>query len=103
MARNQAGISAGRRYMLSHFPEIPTLGLNTKYKASLDWKKESFNSNFDTVFVPQPVLINVVTSEKSWVVAGNMGQKVSSTVYGRTVDKETGEQTNKIHLAFLFL
>jgi hypothetical protein len=43
--------------------------------------------------------INVVTSEKSWVVAGNIG-RVSSTVYGRTVDKETGEQTNKIHLAF---
>jgi hypothetical protein len=39
MARNQAGISAGRRYMLSHFPAIPTLGLNTKYKASLDWKR----------------------------------------------------------------
>jgi hypothetical protein len=25
---------------------------------------------------------------------------VSSTVYGRTVDKDTGKETNKMHLAF---
>jgi hypothetical protein len=31
---------------------------------------------------------------------GKHRAEVSSTVYGRTVDKETGEQTNKIHLAF---
>jgi hypothetical protein len=46
-------------------------------------------------------LINVVTSEKSWFVAGSIGQKVSSTVYGRTVDKDTGKETNAP--GFLFL
>jgi hypothetical protein len=36
--------------------------------------------------------------EKSWFVAGSIGQKVSSTVYGRTVDKDTGRK--QMHLAF---
>jgi hypothetical protein len=43
---------------------------------------------------------NQCSPEKSWFVAGSIGQKVSSTVYGRTVDKDTGKETNKMHLAF---
>jgi hypothetical protein len=76
--------------------------LNTKYRAKFDRNNEAlFNDDFDTVFVPQPTpLINVVTSE-ILVFAGSIGQKVSSTVYGRTVDKDTGKETNKIHGLFL--
>jgi hypothetical protein len=28
---------------------------------------------------------------------------VSSTVYGRTVDKDTGKETNKMHLVFILV
>jgi hypothetical protein len=63
MAKNQAGLAAGRRYMLKHPVTNPTLGLNTKYRAKFDRNNEAlFNDDFDTVFVPQPTpLINVVT------------------------------------------
>jgi hypothetical protein len=50
-------------------------------------------------FVPQPTLINVVTRE-ILVCCSSIGQKVSSTVYGRTVDKDTGKETNKMHLVY---
>jgi hypothetical protein len=40
---------------------------------------------------------------ETWFVAGSIGQKVSSTVYGRTVDKDTGKETNKMHLAFILV
>jgi hypothetical protein len=45
-------------------------------------------------------LINVVTSEKSWFVAGSIGQCVS-TVYGRTVDKDT--ERKQIKCTWLFI
>jgi hypothetical protein len=45
-------------------------------------------------------LINVVTSEKSWFVAGSIGQSVS-TVYGRTVDKDT--ERKQIKCTWLFI
>jgi hypothetical protein len=63
--------------MLKHYGYKP-YGLNTKYRAKFDRNNEAlFNDDFDTVFVPQPTpLINVVTSEKSWFVAGSIGQKV---------------------------
>jgi hypothetical protein len=78
--------------------------LNTKYRAKFDRNNEAlFNDDFDTVFVPQPTpLINVVTSEKSWFVAGSIGQKVSSTVYGRTVDKDTGRKQIKCTWLFFY-
>jgi hypothetical protein len=57
MAKNQAGLAAGRRYMLKHYPVTnPTLGLNTKYRAKFDRNEALFNDDFDTVFVPQPTL-----------------------------------------------
>jgi hypothetical protein len=41
MAKNQAGLAAGRRYMLKHYPVTnPTLGLNTKYRAKFDRNNE---------------------------------------------------------------
>jgi hypothetical protein len=51
MAKNQAGLAAGRRYMLKHYPVTnPTLGLNTKYRAKFDRNNEAlFNDDFDTV------------------------------------------------------
>jgi hypothetical protein len=53
-------------------------------------------------FCTQPTpLINVVTSEKSWFVAGRT--ESVSTVYGRTVDKDTERETNKMHLAFILV
>jgi hypothetical protein len=47
----QAGLAAGRRYMLKHYPVTnPTLGLNTKYRAKFDRNNEAlFNDDFDTV------------------------------------------------------
>jgi hypothetical protein len=84
--------------MLKHYPVTnPTLGLNTKYRAKFDRNNEAlFNDDFDTVLYLSLPLINVVT--ESWFVAGSIGQKVSSTVYGRTVE-DTGKETNKMHLA----
>jgi hypothetical protein len=42
MAKNQAGLAAGRRYMLKHYPVTnPTLGLNTKYRAKFDRNNEA--------------------------------------------------------------
>jgi hypothetical protein len=51
MAKNQAGLAAGRRYW-KHYPVTnPTLGLNTKYRAKFDRNNEAlFNDDFDTVF-----------------------------------------------------
>jgi hypothetical protein len=105
MAKNQAGLAAGRRYMLKHYPVTnPTLGLNTKYRAKFDRNNEAlFNDDFDTVLYLSPPLINVVTSEKSWFVAGSIGQKVSSTVYGRTVDKDTGRKQIKCTWLFILV
>jgi hypothetical protein len=106
MAKNQAGLAAGRRYMLKHYPVTnPTLGLNTKYRAKFDRNNEAlFNDDFDTVFCTSAYSFNQCSHfEKSWFVAGSIGQKVSSTVYGRTVDKDTGKETNKMHLAFILV
>jgi hypothetical protein len=49
MAKNQAGLAAGRRYMLKHWLQT-LLGLNTKYRAKFDRNNEAlFNDDFDTV------------------------------------------------------
>jgi hypothetical protein len=48
------------------------------------------------------LLINVVTLRNPGLL-GSIGEKVSSTVYGRTVDKDTGKETNKMHLAFILV
>jgi hypothetical protein len=71
----------------------PYFGLNTKYRAKFDRKmRPCLTMTLIQFFIPQPTpLINVVTSE-ILVFAGSMGQKVSSTVYGRTVDKDTGKK-----------
>jgi hypothetical protein len=90
--------------MLKHYPVTnPTLGLNTKYRElNLIVIMRPCLTMTLIVFVPQPTPNQCSHSEKSWFV-GSIGEKVSSTVYGRTVDKDTGKETNKMHLAFILV
>jgi hypothetical protein len=95
MAKNQAGLAAGRRYMLKHYP-VTNPGLNTtSTELNLIVIMRPCLTMTLIQFCTSASLINVVTSEKSWFVAGSIGQKVSSTVYGRTVDKDTGRKQIK--------
>lgn len=93
-----------KRFLMHHYyKDNPTLGLNAKYASAKTEKGvDIFNIDFDTAFVPQPTqLINTITFDKSWIVYGGIGQSVTnSEVYGKTITR-TGEDTKKMHLAFM--
>jgi hypothetical protein len=104
MAKNQAGLAAGRRYMLKHYPVTnPTLGLNTTELNLIVIMRPCLTMTLIQFLYLSLPLINVVTSEKSWFVAGSIGQKVSSTVYGRTVDKDTERKQIKCTWFFILV
>lgn len=95
-------LDAMKVYLNYFKPSSPWLGLNFKYTSFKSDRVHStaFNTDFDTVFLPQATQqIRVATEDHVWSVTGDIGQS-SAGKYGETIDDD-GKPIGKFHFAIL--